>query len=448
THRTEEGKEKLFYVIGKKITNNLYLELHIDLQRLVQSFEISGLRPELLISSGPLAFFYWKRAQDWPVVFVSPNVYEIFGYSAEEFMSGKVKYAELIHPEDLPRVAQEVEYHTKNRSKSWTHQDYRIIRKDGRIVWLLDHTVPVLDDEGEIIGYYGYVMDITEKHEKEELFYLLAENNPNGVVLYDYQEDRVLYVNTPLLELLGYEREEILGKGSFSFVCEEDKEKVLSAIRKRKEGSKEPLSYTVSLCAKGGRVRYFKLISIPLLYKGKEVSLITLVDITEEEKLKRKLEYTASHDYLTRALNRGGFFPTFEHLIAQAERYDVSLSLLMLDIDNFKMLNDTYGHMVGDEVLKRVAKVIRKNIRKSDLFARYGGEEFVIALPMTAEPFYVAEKIRKSIEEEPMLKEYGLTVSIGATVYRKGDTPDSMIARADQALYKAKSGGKNRVVFL
>mgnify|MGYP001770634572 CR=1 FL=1 len=253
-HKTKEGGERFFYVIGSKISQDLYLEVHIDLQRLAQSFEFSRVRPELLISSGPLVFFHWKRAEGWPVELVSPNVHELLGYTAEEFMSGKVSYAELIHPEDLQRVAQEVDYHTKNRSKSWTHQDYRVIRKDGRVIWLLDYTVPVLDEKGEVVGYYGYVMDITEKHEQEELFYVLAENNPNGVVLYDYEEDKVLYANSPLLELLGYEREEVVGKSYLSFVCEEDRQTVMNAIKKRRQGSKEVFSYTVKVCAKGGKV--------------------------------------------------------------------------------------------------------------------------------------------------------------------------------------------------
>ena len=175
---------------------------------------------------------------------------------------------------------------------------------------------------------------------------------------------------------------------------------------------------------------------------------MTLVDITDEERLRRKLEYTATHDYLTKALNRHGFFPAFEHLIAQSERYGTPLSLILFDIDNFKKINDTYGHQLGDEVLKRLVKIIRGLLRRSDLLVRYGGEEFVVVLPMTQDPTVVVEKIRRSVEEDQMLKRYSVTISAGATTYRKGDTPDSMLARADTALYRAKAEGKNRIVFI
>lgn len=199
---------------------------------------------------------------------------------------------------------------------------------------------------------------------------------------------------------------------------------------------------------RGVKFRYFKLTSLPVSYRGKVVSFMTLVDITDEERLRRKLEYTATHDYLTKALNRHGFFPAFEHLIAQSERYGTPLSLILFDIDNFKKINDTYGHQLGDEVLKRLVKIIRGLLRRSDLLVRYGGEEFVVVLPMTQDPTVVVEKIRRSVEEDQMLKRYSVTISAGATTYRKGDTPDSMLARADTALYRAKAEGKNRIVFI
>jgi predicted transposase len=118
---------------------------------------------------------------------------------------------------------------------------------------------------------------------------------------------------------------------------------------------------------------------------------------------------------------------------------------LMLDIDNFKKLNDELGHLAGDLALRKVAKAIKKGIRKSDVVIRWGGEEFLLLLPHTADPLPIGEKIRKLINAIS-IDGYGpLSVSVGATTYREGDTIDSMIQRADSALYSAKRKGKNRV---
>ncbi|RME09310.1 MAG: GGDEF domain-containing protein, partial [Aquificota bacterium] len=114
----------------------------------------------------------------------------------------------------------------------------------------------------------------------------------------------------------------------------------------------------------------------------------------------------------------------------------------------FKAINDTYGHLVGDEVLKEATREVKKVLRKSDIFGRWGGEEFLILLPMTSEPFAPAEKIRQTIEGCELCKGLKITLSLGATTYRDGDSMDSMLARADRALYKAKQQGKNRTVVL
>jgi diguanylate cyclase (GGDEF)-like protein len=135
----------------------------------------------------------------------------------------------------------------------------------------------------------------------------------------------------------------------------------------------------------------------------------------------------------------------FENLLYQAQRYGVPFSLLILDIDDFKKINDELGHLAGDIALRKVARAIKKGTRKGDIAIRWGGEEFLLLLPYTADPLPIGEKIRKLINAVS-IDGYGpLSVSIGATTYREGDTIDSMLQRADSALYSAKMKGKNRV---
>ena len=133
--------------------------------------------------------------------------------------------------------------------------------------------------------------------------------------------------------------------------------------------------------------------------------------------------------------------------INKAKRYSKEFSLIMLDIDHFKTVNDTYGHDVGDYVLKATVNVIKRNIRKADIFARYGGEEFMIVQPETTieRAKVYAEKIRTIIEQNNFDKVKKITISIGVTMFNKNDAIESITKRVDDALYRAKDNGRNRV---
>ncbi len=444
-HKTEKGEE---YHLVKAVympEYDLFLELHIPLEELLSVFDTAWLRPELLINSGPLAFFLWEKKEGWPVRNASKSVYDLTGYTVEEFLSGKIDYASLIHPEDLERVSQEVATYTNTNKDFWTHQPYRIITKDGKVKWVLDHTVSVKDNEGNIIGYYGYVIDISEFYEEEGLFRLLAENNLNGVILYDLQEDKIVYANKVSLRTLKYQEEEVIGKSVLAFVDPKDLGRAERIIEMIKAGRRKSIRAIIRVPTKTGKVKWFKLAGHVVIYRNKEHLLITLVDITMEKKRERRLLYLATIDRLTKLSNRHAGIKMFENLLYQAQRYGVPFSLLIIDIDNFKKINDELGHLVGDLALCKVAKAIKRGTRKSDIAIRWGGEEFLILLPHTADPFPVGEKIRRLVNAIS-IDGYGpLSVSVGATTYREGDTIDSMIQRADSALYSAKRKGKNRV---
>ncbi|MCS7307835.1 MAG: PAS domain-containing protein, partial [Aquificaceae bacterium] len=161
----------------------LYFEIHIDAPRLSQSFAENGKRLELFAVSGPVVFFQWKNLEGYPVEIVSPNVRELLGFSAEEFLNKILSYEELVHPEDKEIILKEMEYHAKRKSSYWRDNNYRLRRKDGAYIWVLDYTVPLFDKNGEITGYYEYIMDITERREQEELLQVLAESNPYVVLI-------------------------------------------------------------------------------------------------------------------------------------------------------------------------------------------------------------------------------------------------------------------------
>ncbi len=176
-----------------------------------------------------------------------------------------------------------------------------------------------------------------------------------------------------------------------------------------------------------------------------------LYKMVEEEK--RRLEILAITDQLTDTFNHSYFYVRLDEEFGRAERYGLNLSCLMMDIDNFKSINDTYGHLTGDKVLKEMALAVKKAIRKTDVFARYGGEEFVILMPHTDLQGAVreAERIRQVIEDlsfDDLPPGKGVTVSIGVASYPDKTVRNShdLITNADKALYAAKNKGKNTVV--
>ncbi|MDJ0741040.1 MAG: GGDEF domain-containing protein [Gammaproteobacteria bacterium] len=162
--------------------------------------------------------------------------------------------------------------------------------------------------------------------------------------------------------------------------------------------------------------------------------------------LKLRLRELATTDYLTGAVNRRRLVEILDEQIGQCERYGQPLSLILLDLDRFKQLNDTHGHDAGDQQLVRVARLVQTRVRQTDCFARLGGEEFVVLTPQTdaAAAGAIAEKLRQALDDErtrPVV-----TASFGVVEYRPGETRTSLLKRADAALYQAKARGRNCVV--
>lgn len=174
----------------------------------------------------------------------------------------------------------------------------------------------------------------------------------------------------------------------------------------------------------------------------------SIASYLSRENLLRELEKRANHDQLTGLLNRGCIEERLSSEIKRSNRYENELSVILFDIDHFKQINDQFGHDVGDEVLKQVARRAEASIRSVDLIGRWGGEEFLVILVETdhASAKHVAENIRRLIESDVYETNKPVTISAGVACYLKGDSSGSLVKRADIALYKAKEQGRNQVV--
>ncbi|MDQ7055582.1 MAG: GGDEF domain-containing protein [Persephonella sp.] len=197
-----------------------------------------------------------------------------------------------------------------------------------------------------------------------------------------------------------------------------------------------------------GKERWIEITSETIMFKGKYCGIGSVIDITDRKNLEENLRKLATVDQLTGIYNRYAFEKFLEEEINRAERYGSGFSIIMFDIDNFKDVNDMYGHQVGDRILKELVNIVRNSIRKSDIFARWGGEEFMILVPIKEkqDAYRIAEKIRSEIENYRFDSVGKVTVSIGVSFYKKGDSIKTIIRRADTALYQAKKSGKNMTV--
>lgn len=179
--------------------------------------------------------------------------------------------------------------------------------------------------------------------------------------------------------------------------------------------------------------------------------IITIIDITESRKIEEKLRKHAFSDYLTGLVNRGGIIEYLNQIITEFDENGKPFGVVLADIDLFKIINDTYGHRVGDDVLKEVSAILRENIRSMDFVGRYGGEEFLIILKQTNYDSIKEslERIRTKIEKfvfEYEKEKLSLTMTFGVHLFNGKESISSVIEKADQALYYGKETGRNKVV--
>ncbi len=227
----------------------------------------------------------------------------------------------------------------------------------------------------------------------------------------------------------------------------DDRETVDTAFTHSLE-NRQPYEITHRLLLPNGRITYVhERGETTFAEDGKPLRTIgTIQDVSERVRLENELTRRANTDPLTGLFNRYRFDESIRRHMYTSQRYEVPLSLLMLDIDHFKRINDNHGHASGDQVLIHVTEVIRTVIRDSDIFARWGGEEFLILAPYTTleAATVLAERIRSCVEAS----RYGdipVTISIGVTEFGAGETHEPLLKRADEALYQAKVAGRNRV---
>ncbi|HWR30243.1 MAG TPA: diguanylate cyclase, partial [Negativicutes bacterium] len=291
------------------------------------------------------------------------------------------------------------------------------------------------------------------KH-NEEKYRFITENTSDCIWVFNFNKNKFTYASPNIQQLLGYSSEEVFALSMMDTVMPESQENIKmqlqDAARQLQENpeSTPVFSNEIQQLCKNGKTIWIEYTVKCRINEKYEMETVGVSRIIADRKRKEKeIYYLSIHDYLTNIYNRAYFDKRAIEEIDRADRYREPLAMLLLDLDHFKNINDTYGHAVGDEVLTLIAATISSMLRKTDVFARYGGEEFIVMMPCTplAGAGDVAEKIRAVIEAMEFSSAQKMTISIGVAERNTQEQLDDWYKRADQALYRAKENGRNRV---
>jgi diguanylate cyclase (GGDEF)-like protein/PAS domain S-box-containing protein len=421
------------------------LEKRAALAALAESEE--GLKRVLDAAPSPLAL---TRPAEGKLVYANRHCRELFKVDMPtEGMDVKQFYA---NPADRERFVEQI------RLRGELH-DFEVTmrRADGADRLLLVSAVP-LNYRGETVIVLGY-KDITESRamveqlkESEEKLRVIVETTPVPLVLTRLSDDTLLYVNKLTLELFRIpEGVQVVGQPASDFWADPSgRERMKAALF---EGQGHLGNFETRLKRPDGTWFWARLSAASTLFQGEDVLLVAVEDITRRRELEDELRLHATTDFLTGIANRRHFIDLAEREFSRARRYGHALSVLMLDVDRFKRINDSFGHPVGDEVVKAVAATCRQALREIDHLGRMGGEEFAILLPETSREMaaQVAERVREAVDSasvtvDGLAEPLRFTASIGLACLNAEVTAfDQMLMQADRALYKAKQAGRNCV---
>jgi diguanylate cyclase (GGDEF)-like protein/PAS domain S-box-containing protein len=399
-------------------------------------------------------------SREGDIITVNPALVDMLGFdSADDLKKAGRTTMLYVNPVDRERVFARLE--AEGVVKNF---EYRLRRKDGTEIVVLENSRAIYDDDGNVVAHEGTITDITERKmaetkvfEEKERAQVTLQSIGDGVITTD-ANGSVDYINPVAQDLTGWDTRSARG---------EPVETLMTLIN---ENTRATVDNPVSRCLKEGRVITLAENSVLINKDGNEIpiqdsaapirdrlgniigAVMVFHDVSKESRLFRKLSYQASHDTLTDLINRREFENRLVAALDDAHgNPELTHALLYVDLDQFKVVNDTFGHTAGDELLRQVADVVQANIRSTDIVSRLGGDEFGILLERCSEAraMEVAEAIRCAVEAHRFNWKDAYTsarCSIGVVVVSR-ESPDvaSIMSSADVACYSAKDMGRNQI---
>ncbi len=386
----------------------------------------------------------------------------MMGYEDEDLAQAPPDWRRIVHPDDLARLQARLRDHLAQRTPLF-ESVHRMRRKDGEWRWVRSRAKALLDDRGRLRRLVGVETDITEQKVYEEALFrekesaqITLQSIGDGVVTTD-AEGIVEYINPVAEELTGWKLDDAGGRHvdeifrSFhEETCEPLENPVASCIKRNR--SVKTVRPTL-LIRRDGNELYIESTASPIRNDRGDVTGGVLVfhDVSESRELNRRLSYHASHDLLTNLINRREFESRLERALKSAKARETSYALLYLDLDQFKIINDSCGHSAGDTLLTQLGALLKGKIRWRDTLARLGGDEFALLLESCSqdEAMRTAEKLREAIREHKFAwddRSFRLGVSIGVVpITAETDNVASLLTAADSACQTAKEAGRNRI---
>jgi diguanylate cyclase (GGDEF)-like protein/PAS domain S-box-containing protein len=387
-------------------------------------------------------------ARDDRCLFANAAYAQAFGLDEQQII-GRT-FAEVIGAE----ATREIEPYVRivKQERRAVRYERRIEHADGAR-WIEVHLLPHVDDTGELVASFVLVNDIT-RHRRAELAVRESEErlakfmhaSAEGIVF--HKDGFITDANPPLLALLGYTLDDMMGRKTLEFIAPDHLAKVAAVIASGQETAYE----SVALHKDGTRIPV-EFIVRTMVYRDERLRMTIVRDMRDREAARTRIEYLAHHDALTGLPNRAAFMEQLELALAAARLHHGRLALLFIDLDEFKRVNDSLGHLAGDELLQQVGARITGTLRATDLVARFGGDEFMVLLPGAvddAELRDVAQKLLAAVAQPVPIegRQMRVTPSIGVAVFpRDGDGAHDLIKNADAAMYQAKSRGRANAQF-
>lgn len=394
-------------------------------------------------------YFLYSHDAEGIFRYVSPAVKLILGYNQEEFLQ---HYLTFLPESEVNQLVPLFTEHTLAGHKS--NYEVEIFDKKRQLHTLAVTEVPSYNEDKEIIGVEGIARDITDfkaSQQKLEKLSLAVEHSPNAIVVMD-NTGQIEYVNPKFTAITGYSNDEQLGFWPDMINSGVNMPGIYEEIwRTIRQGSdwRGELQYR----KKNGDLYWAQELIAPMLnIEGKATHFVaTQVDITEARRLSEETSYQATHDQLTGLINRHEFDLRLERVILAAKHNLTEHALCFLDLDQFKLVNDTCGHIAGDELLRQIGGLLQSNVRSRDTIARLGGDEFAILMEHCSidKAFKACEQILRLLQDFRFhWQEYTFSIggSIGlAIIDQHTIDANEALRNVDTACYSAKDAGRNRV---
>ncbi|WP_404358919.1 EAL domain-containing protein [Methylotuvimicrobium sp. KM1] len=432
------------------------------LQQSNQAFQESEQRFKHVVNVTPTAIytllFTGHDRYPYRTTFISDAFLSITGFAPSDWYSNDALWIDRLHPDDREQT---IELMEQLKETGQLNHQYRFRHKDGSYRWIHDRSIMTRTSTGDIDEVFGAWMDVTEHKEAEEELHLAAITfeSLQGIMITD-PDATILRVNQAFTTVTGYSTEEVIGKNPNILHSDRHDQSFYQDLWRQLEIDGRFEGEIWDRRKDGSIFPIWQCITAVKNNRGETTHYVAVfTDLSEKKKFEEYISQLAFYDPLTDLPNRRLLLERIDQVLIQAKRKNTYAAILYMDLDRFKVLNDSMGHQTGDELLVQVAKRLKQSIRQEDTPTRLGGDEFVILVhtdtshleEATQKILNLAEKIMRKLNEPYLIKgnEHYFSSSMGVTLF-SGQcqlAATDLLQQADTAMYRSKEKGRNTISF-